>query len=83
MQSRYPRGRPLTDDVAAGLLGLDGLRVGSHGRDGPAEFWVQSVWRARVLPAFDADAYLVAIAAVEPWPPAASLRTGLMERGRR
>jgi hypothetical protein len=67
---------------------LDGLRVGRHRPDregvtGEQDFWVQSIWRARVLPAFDADAFLAVVTCAAPWQPAADPRPGAWERCKR
>jgi hypothetical protein len=55
----YPRNSMLADEVIAGLLELEDLRIGRHPHRSTdlteeQDFWVQSIWRAQVLPAFDA-----------------------------
>ncbi len=68
----YPRNSPLTDEAIANLLGLAELRIGRHSPEsenpaGDGDFWIQSIWRARVLPAFDADAFLAVVTCAKPW----------------
>jgi hypothetical protein len=83
-----PRNSVLPDGALAGIFGLADLRIGRHSPDvqnlaGERDFWVQSIWRARVLPAFDADAFIAVVTCAKPWQPAANPRPGLWARCQR
>ena len=79
------RNSPLPDEAIASLLGLADLRVGRHSPDSTdpmrsRDFWVQSIWRARILPVFHADAFLAVVTCAEPWQPGADPQPGVLAR---
>ena len=78
----------LPDEVIASLLGLVDLRIGrqlpkSKTPMGDVDCWVQSIWKARVLPTFDPDAFLAVVTCSQPWQPAADPRPSLWHRSKR
>ena len=77
------RNSPLTDDAIVSLLGLSDVRIGRHASESDdRDFWIQSIWRARILPSFDSDAFLVVATCAEPWQPGVEPSTGIWARCR-
>ena len=75
----------LSDAMIASHLGLAELRLGRHSSTsedltGEHDFWVQSIWRARPLPAFDADAFIAVVTCAEPWQPRINPHPGFWQR---
>ncbi len=78
----------LPDEVIASLLGLVDLRIGrqlpkSQTPMIDVDCWVQSIWKASVLPAFDPDAFLAVVTCSKPWQPAADPRPSWWYRSKR